>query len=44
MVPFYEWILTASRLQPPRGGSLLSTIQLLEIPSTHFIDLGRMKG
>ena len=43
MVPFYEWVSTASRLHPPRGGSLLFTIQLLEIPSTHFIDLVRMK-
>ena len=36
--------LTASRLQPLRGGSLLFTIQFPEIPGTHFIDLGRMKG
>ena len=41
---FYGWGSTASRLQPLRGGSLLLTIQFPEIPVTHFIDLGRMKG
>ena len=35
---------TASRLQPPWGGSLLFMIQFPEISGTHFIDLGRMKG
>ena len=44
MAPFYGWGSTASRLQPLRGGSLLFTIQFPEIPGTHFIDLGRMKG
>ena len=44
MAPFYGWGSTASRLQPLRGGSLLFTIQFSEIPGTHFIDLGRMKG
>ena len=44
MVPFYGCGLTASRLQPLQGGSLLFTIQFQEIPGTHFIDLGRMKG
>ena len=44
MAPFYGWGSTASRLEPLRGGSLLFTIQFLEIPGTHFIDLGRMKG
>ena len=44
MAQFYGWGLTASRLQPLRGGSLLLTIQFLEIPGTHFIDLGMMKG
>ena len=39
---FYGWGSTASRLQPLRGGSLLFTIQLLEIPGTHFINLRRM--
>ena len=31
-------------IQPLRGGSLLFTTQFPEIPGTHFIDLGRMKG
>ena len=44
MAPFYGWGSTAWRLQPLRGGSLLFTIQFPEIPGTHFIDLGRMKG
>ena len=44
MAPFYGWGSTASRLQPLRGGSLLFTIQFPEIPGTHFIDLGRIKG
>ena len=41
---FYGWGSTASRLQPLRGGSLLFTIQFPEIPGTHFINFGRMKG
>ena len=45
MVPFiYRWGSNASSLQPLRGGSLLFTIQFSEIPGTHFIDLGKMKG
>ena len=44
MVPFYGWGSTASRLEPLRGGSLLFTIKFLNIPGTHFTDLGRMKG
>ena len=44
MALFYGWGSTDSRLQPLRGGSLLLTIQFPEIPGTHFIDLGRMKG
>ena len=44
MALFYGWGPTASSLQPLRGGSLLFTIQFSEIPGTHFIDLGRMKG
>ena len=44
MAPFYGWGSTASRLKPLRGGSLLFTIQFPEIPGTHFINLGRMKG
>ena len=44
MATFYGWGSTASRLQPLQRGSLLFTIQFPEIPGTHFIDLGRMKG
>ena len=44
MAPFYGWGSTASRLEPLRGGSLLFTTKFPEIPDTHFIDLGRMKG
>ena len=44
MAPFYGWESTASRLQPLRGGNLLFTTNSPEIPGTHFIDLGRMKG
>ena len=35
---------TASMLEPLRGGSLLFTTKSPEIPVTHFIDLGKMKG
>ena len=44
MAPFYGWGSTASRLEPLRGGSLLFTTKFREVPGTHFIDLGRMKG
>ena len=44
MVPFSGWGSTASRLEPLRGGSLLFTSKSTEIPGTHFIELGRMKG
>ena len=44
MSPFCGWGSTASRLEPLRGGSLLFTTKFPEIPGTHFIDLGRMKG
>ena len=44
MAPFYGWGSTASRLQPLRGGSLLFTTKFPEVPGTHSIDLGRMKG
>ena len=44
MTPFYGWGSTASRLDSLRGGSLLFTTKFPEIPGTHFIDLGRMKG
>ena len=44
MFPFYGWGSTTSKLQPLRGNSLLFTTELQEIPGTHFINLGRMKG
>ena len=44
MTPFYGWGSSASRLEPLQGGSLRFTTKFPEIPSTHFIDLGRMKG
>ena len=44
MAPLYGWGSTAARLQPLRGGSLLFTTKFPEIPGTHFIDRGRMKG
>ena len=44
MTPFYGWGSTASRLESLRGGSLLFTTKFPEIPGSHFIDPGRMKG
>ena len=44
MAPFCGWGSTALRLEPLRGGSLLFTTKLPEIPGTHFIKLRRMKG
>ena len=44
MASFYGWRSTTSRLEPLREGSLLFTTKFPEIPGTHFIDLGRMKG
>ena len=44
MAPFYGCGLTASSLEPLRGGSLLFTTKFSEIPGSHFIDLIRMKG
>ena len=35
---------TASRLEPLWGGSLLYNTKFPEIPGTHFINLGSMKG
>ena len=34
---------TASRLEPPLGGSLLYNTKSPEIPGTHFINLRKMK-
>ena len=44
MAPFYGWGSTASRLVTLQRGSLLFTTKFPDIPGTHFIDLGRMKG
>ena len=44
MAPFYGWGLTASRLEPLQGASLLFTTKFPEISGTPFIDLRRMKG
>ena len=44
MAPFFGWGSTALRLEPFRGVSLLLTTKFPEVPGTHFIDLGRMKG
>ena len=44
MAAFYGLGSTASRLEPLRGGSLLFTTKFPEIPGTHFINLGKMKG
>ena len=44
MASFYGWGSTASRLEPFRGVSLPFTTKFPEIPGTHFINLGRMKG
>ena len=44
MAPFYGWGLAASKLKSLRGTNLFFTTKFPEIPGTHFIDLGRMKG
>ena len=44
MAPFCGWGSTTWRLEPLQGASLLFTTKFPEIPGTHFIDLGRMKG
>ena len=44
MASFYRWYSTAWRLEPLCTGSLLYNVKFPEIPDTHFIDLGRMKG
>ena len=41
-VPFYEWCLTASRLHPFSGGSLIYNTKSPKIPGTHFINLRRV--
>ena len=44
MAPSFGWGSTASRLGPLRVASLLFTTKFPEIPGTHFIDFGRVKG
>ena len=44
MAPFCGWVSTVSRLEPLRRGILLFTTKFPEIPGTHIIDLGKMKG
>ena len=44
MAPFYGCGSTALKLKPLRGGSLLFTTKFPEIPGTHFIEFGKMKG
>ena len=44
MALFYGWCSAASRLVSLRGGSLHFITKFPDIPDTHFIDLGRMKG
>ena len=44
MDPFYGWGSTVSRLEQLWGGSLLYNTKFPEIPGTHFIKLGSMKG
>ena len=44
MAPLYGSDSSASRLELLQGGSSLFTPKFAEIPGTHFIDLGRMKG
>ena len=41
---FYGWGSTASRLVSLQGDMLLFATKFPDIPVTHFIDLGRMKG
>ena len=44
MTPFYGWGLTASMLQPLRGGCLLFITKFKGFPGAHFINNGNMKG
>ena len=44
MAPFYGWGSIASRLETLWGGSLLCSTKFPEIPGTHFINLGKIKG
>ena len=44
MAPFYGWGSTSLRLEALQEGSLLFTTKFPEIPSTHFINLRRIKA
>ena len=44
MAPIYGWGSTAPKLEPLWGGCLLYNTKFPEIPGTHFINLGKMKG
>ena len=44
MARLYGWGSTTSRSEPLQRGNLLFAIKFPEIPGTHFIDHGRMKG
>ena len=41
---FMDGVQLPQGLEPLRGGSLLFTTKFPEVPGTHSIDLGRMKG
>ena len=43
MDPFYGRGSSASRLEPPRGGSLLFTTKFPEISGTHFVASKHLK-
>ena len=43
-VQLSKWLPKFKWLQSHRGGSLLFITKLPEIPGTHLIDFGRMKG
>ena len=38
------YFMNGVKLSPLRGGSLLFTTKFPEIPGTHLIDLGKIKG
>ena len=44
VTPFYGWDSTASKPEPLRRDNLLFTTNSLEIPGTHLVDHGAMKG
>ena len=44
MVLFYGLSSCLKASEPQRGDSLFFTTKFLEIPGTHLIHLGRMKG